>query len=91
MVWKCGTTGDISHCLRAESHQRSGDIAQFAVLNRDLVHQALGSIDIEVGCQFNSVDAQEHPCRAVNGGTLTAYRWSGEQRINPANYVPLVS
>ncbi|MGA5541253.1 metallophosphoesterase [Mycobacterium sp. NPDC051198] len=29
---------------------------------------------------------------AVRGGALTAYRWSsGETRINPANYVPLVS
>jgi hypothetical protein len=28
---------------------------------------------------------------AVKGGALTAYRWSGETRINPANYVPLVS
>lgn len=28
---------------------------------------------------------------AVKGGTLTAYRWSGEERINPANYVPLAS
>ncbi|CRZ16233.1 metallophosphoesterase [Mycolicibacterium neworleansense] len=28
---------------------------------------------------------------AVKGGALTAYRWSGETRIDPANYVPLVS
>ncbi|WP_029106754.1 metallophosphoesterase [Mycobacterium sp. URHD0025] len=29
---------------------------------------------------------------AVKGGALTAYRWSaGEHRINPANYVPVVS
>lgn len=28
---------------------------------------------------------------AVKGGVLTAYRWSGETRIDPANYVPLVS
>ncbi|WP_135452772.1 metallophosphoesterase [Mycobacterium sp. DL99] len=25
---------------------------------------------------------------AVRGGTLTAYRWTGEKRIDPANYVP---
>ncbi|MBP2454100.1 metallophosphoesterase [Mycolicibacterium lutetiense] len=28
---------------------------------------------------------------AVKGGTLMAYRWSGETRINPDHYVPLVS
>lgn len=28
---------------------------------------------------------------AVKGGALTAYRWSGEARINPDHYVPLVS